>query len=162
MPKERKGERNGLEIASSSCKFRDDEESLKPWKTCSIFLLKLPILMMKSWIPACNLTQNHQFEVFCAAELSHDDKYLLAMFLQYDLCKTVGKGYTEASELAGLMIGKRQWRDELYENNCKITSCEKDQYQLSGVLWTNEMLNEKVFKYVQHNAAVKDRPNPTT
>ena len=42
------------------------------------------------------------------AQLSRDDKYSLAIFLQYHLCNTVGKGYTEASELAGLMIGKSE------------------------------------------------------
>jgi len=52
---------------------------------------------------------NYQSELFCeewVAQLSCDDKYFLAMFLQHHLCKTVGKGCTKASELAGLMIGR--------------------------------------------------------
>jgi len=110
---------------------------------------------------------HHQSEVFCdewVAQLSRDDKYSLAIFLQYHLCKTVGKGNTEASELAGLMIGKsektiREWRDEFYNNDCKIPNSEQGQYRRSGVLWNNEMLSEKVCNYVRKNAAVKGRPN---
>ena len=85
---------------------------------------------------------HHQSEEFCEewlAQLSRDDKYSQAMFLQYHLCKTFGKGDTEASELAGLMIGKsnkttRAWRDEFY-NDCKIPNSEQGRYQRSGVLW---------------------------
>jgi len=83
------------------------------------------------------------------AQLSCDDKYSLVMFLQYHLCKTIGKGDTEAS---GLMIGKsdktiRALRDEFY-NDCKIPNSEQGHYQRSGVLWQNEMLNKKVCNYV--------------
>jgi len=94
---------------------------------------------------------HHQSEVFCeewVAQLSRDDIYSLAIFLPYHLCKTIGKGNTEASELAWLMIGKsvktiREWRDEFYY---KIPNSEQGQYQHSGVLWNNEMQSEKVCK----------------
>jgi len=90
---------------------------------------------------------HHQSETFYeewVVQLSRDDKYLLAMFLQCHLCKIIGKGDTEASELAGLMIGKsdrtiRAWRDKFYNNNCKIPNSEQGCYQHSGVLWQNEM-----------------------
>jgi len=76
---------------------------------------------------------HHQSKDFCeewVAQLSRDDKYSLVIFLQYHPCKTVGKGSTEASELAGLMIGKsektmREWRNEFYYNDCKIPNSEQ-------------------------------------
>jgi len=44
----------------------------------------------------------------------------LGLFLQYHLCETVGKGETEAAELAGLMIGRsdrmvREWMVQFYK-----------------------------------------------
>ena len=34
----------------------------------------------------------------------------------------------------------REWRDEFYNNDCKIPNSDQGQYQRSGVLWNNETL----------------------
>lgn len=60
----------------------------------------------------------------------------------------LGKGETEAAELAGLMIMKcertiRDWRSNFFENGCKVTESKQGGYQRAGVLWKNETLNKK-------------------
>ena len=112
---------------------------------------------------------HHQSETFCeewVSQLSRDDKLALGVFLQYHLCETIGKGETEAAELAGLMIGRsdrtvRDWKVQFYENDGRIPESTQGQYQRSGVLYHNEALNNKVCKYVRDNASVKGPANLT-
>ena len=79
----------------------------------------------------------------------------------------MGKGETEAAELAGLMTGKsdktiREWRDKFFESGGDIPESKQGAYQRSGVLWMNETLNKKASRYTSENAAMKGVANLTT
>ena len=56
----------------------------------------------------------------------------------------------------------RTWRSELIENNGEFPESKQGRYQRSGVLWSNEDLNEKAKTFVRANAALKGKPNMTT
>ena len=67
----------------------------------------------------------------------------------------LGKGETEAAELAGMMIGKSdkticKWRSNFFES--EVPHSKQGQYQGTCVLWKNEDLNKKA-----ENAAVKGK-----
>ena len=110
----------------------------------------------------------HIAESFCeewVCQLELEDRTSLGLFLCLQLTTLLGKGETEAAELAGIMIGKsdktiREWRSDFFETG-EVPRSKQGQYQRTGVLWKNEDLNKKASRYIRDNAAVKGKPNLT-
>lgn len=94
----------------------------------------------------------HITDTFCEEWVTHlkwDDRASLGLFLCFQLTALLGKGATEAAELAGMMIGKsdrtvREWRAKFFESGGEPPESKQGQYQRTGILWKNEDLNKKV------------------
>ena len=98
--------------------------------------------------------------------LDWEERASLGLFLCFQLKSVLGKGETEAAELAALMTGKsdrtiREWRTKFLESGGDIPESKQGAYQRSGVLWTNEQLNKKASRYIRENAAKKGASNLT-
>ena len=110
-----------------------------------------------------------QLESFCEnwmLQLDRDDRLSLGIFLVYNLKVHMGKGETEAAELAGMMVGRSErtihdWQSRFIANDFILPDSKQGQYQRSGVLWKDEELNRKASEYIRANTVVKGRPNLT-
>ena len=92
--------------------------------------------------------------------LERDDKKALAIFICNFLVSDFNFTWTNAAQCTANLIGKcersvRKWRSELIENNGEFPESKQGRYQRSGVLWSNEDLNEKAKTFVRANAALK-------
>ena len=108
-----------------------------------------------------------EFSQEWVSTLEREDKKSLAMFLCHILVSEFKYTWTNAAKFSADSIGKsersvRKWRSDLIANNGKLPESKQGRYERSGILWSNEELNEKVREYVRANAAVKGRPNMTT
>ena len=111
----------------------------------------------------------HQLESFCenwVLQLDRDDRMSLGIFLAYNLKAHLGKGETEAAELAGLMVNRSErtihdWQSKFVANDFVLPDSKQGQYQRSGVLWKDEELNRRASEYIRANNVVKGRPNLT-
>ena len=111
----------------------------------------------------------HMVDSFCeewVASLSWENRASLGLFLSFQLSTILGKGETEAAELAGQMIGKsdrtvREWRSKFFESCGELPESKQGHYQRTGVLWKNESLNRKATRFIRANAAVKGQANLT-
>lgn len=111
----------------------------------------------------------HLVDTFCeewVAQLDWEDKVSLGLFICFQLKNILGKGETEAAELAGMMIMKcektiRDWRSKFFDNGGVVEETKQGRYQRTGVLWKNEDLNKKATQYIRENAFVKGRANLT-
>ena len=95
-----------------------------------------------------------------------EDRVSLGLFLSFQLTNLLGKGETEAAELAGLMVGKcektiRDWKSAFLDNGGSVEESKQGRYQRSGVLWKNEALNKKAARYIREHASVKGKANLT-
>lgn len=112
---------------------------------------------------------DHLVDTFCedwVSQLDWEDRVSLGLFISFQLTNVLGKGETEAAELAGLMIMKcertiREWRSRFFANDCVVAETKQGGYQRTGVLWKNETLNRKAARYIRENAFVKGRANLT-
>ena len=65
------------------------------------------------------------------------------------------------------MVGKsdrtvREWRSQFIANGGEVPESKQGQYRRSGVLWTNEDLNNKATRFIRDNDHVKGKPNLTS
>ena len=112
---------------------------------------------------------DHQRESFCEnwmLQLDRDDRMSLGIFLVHNLKTHMGKGETEAAELAGMMAGRSErtihdWESRFVANGFILPDSKQGQYQRSGVLWKDEELNRKATEHIRSNNVVKGRPNLT-
>ena len=110
---------------------------------------------------------DHQRESFCEnwmLQLDRDDRMSLGSFLVHNLKAHMGKGETEAAELAGMMVGRSErtihdWESRFVANGFILPDSKQGQYQRSGVLWKDEELNRKATEHIRSNNVVKGRPN---
>ena len=111
---------------------------------------------------------DHRTETFCeewVTSLDRHNQISLSLFLCFKLTKLLDLGETRAAEVAGIMIGKsdrtvREWRS-CYLSKGEIPISRQGKYQRSGVLWTNEHLNNKASEYIRSNADSSGTPNLT-
>ena len=107
----------------------------------------------------------HTRESFCEEWVTHldwEDRVSLGLFLSFQLTNLLGKGETEAAELAGLMVGKCEKTIRAFlENGGSVEESKQGRYQRSGVLWKNEALNKKAARYIREHASVKGKANLT-
>ena len=112
---------------------------------------------------------DHMVDTFCdewVSSLTWEDRASLGLFLSFQLSSSLGKGETEAAEIAGQMIGKsdrtvREWRKNFFNTGGELPESRQGHYQRSGVLWRNESLNKKAARFIRANSAVKGKPNLT-
>lgn len=110
---------------------------------------------------------DHMVDAFCEewiTSLSWEDRASLGLLFQ--LSAILGKGETEAAELAGQMIGKsdrtiREWKTKFFESGGEIPDSRQGHYQRTGVLWKDESLCKAATRYIRANAAVRGQPNLT-
>ena len=95
--------------------------------------------------------QSHPFESFCEnwiLQLDCGDRVSLGIFLAYNLKAHLGKGETEAAELAGSMVNRSErtihdWQSKFVANDFVLPDSKQGQYQRSGVLWKDQELNRR-------------------
>ena len=88
-----------------------------------------------------------QFVEDWVSTLDRENTISLALFLTYNLTSLLNLSYTKAAEYSGIMINKsertvRQWHFDFRENSA-ILDGKQVRYQCSGILWSNEQLNQK-------------------
>ena len=98
--------------------------------------------------------------------LARDDVQALSILLRFAFVSKLGVPILTAARVTGELLGKsertiREWWSGFIDNDCTFSGTLQGAYQRSGVLWSNEELNETIRKYVQENAALKGRPNMT-
>ena len=111
----------------------------------------------------------HQFESFSEnwmLQLDRDDRMSLGIFLVHNFKVHLGKGGTEAADLAGMMVGRsartiHDWETQFIANDYVLPDSKQGQYQRTGVLWKDEELNRKASEHIRANNVVKGRPNLT-
>ena len=98
--------------------------------------------------------------------LARDDVQALSILLRFAFVSKLGVPILTAARVTGELLGRsertiREWWSGFIDNDCTFSGTLQGAYQRSGVLWSNEELNETIRKYVQENAALKGRPNMT-
>ena len=105
----------------------------------------------------------HLISTFCeewVASLTWENRTSLGLFLTFQSSTLLGKGETEAAELAAQMIGRsdrtiRGWRSKFFASGGELPINEQGHYQRSGMLWKDESLCKKASRFIRANAALK-------
>ena len=93
--------------------------------------------------------------------LARDDVQALSILLRFAFVSKLGVPILTAARVHRSERTIREWWSDFIDNDCTLSGTLQGAYQRSGVLWSNEELNETIRKYVQENAALKGRPNMT-
>ena len=123
----------------------------------------------ESYSPDSEVNADAQMQGFCdewVPTLDRDDLQALSILLRVTLVSKLGLTILKAASIISEMLGKsertiREWWSIFTQNDFAFSGTLQGAYQRSGILWSNEELNEKVRAYVHENAAKKGVQNMT-
>ena len=169
--------RRGRETKQRRANARNDTPSTDPMGLHNLFVLEDEALdtdsetVDPSFDPDVSMMSDteHLISTFCeewVASLTWENRTSLRLFLTFKLLTLLGKGETEAAELAAQMIGRsdrtiRGWRSKFFASGGELPINEQGHYQRSGMLWKDESLCKKASRFICANAALKGKPNLT-